>query len=103
MGLRDQNNGKKIGINGSRIYHVTTLHTTLTEGDFPPSSLETVFFCCYKGSVAYSLFAERNPIAIVVHTPVDRIFSLSSYIGNKCAQFVQMYNNDPRSIIAMSF
>ena len=25
MGLRDQNNGKKIGINGSRIYHVTTL------------------------------------------------------------------------------
>ena len=25
MGLRDQNNGKKIGINGSRIYDVTTL------------------------------------------------------------------------------
>ena len=25
IGLRDQNNGKKIGINGSRIYHVTTL------------------------------------------------------------------------------
>ena len=25
MGLRDQNNGKKRGINGSRIYHVTTL------------------------------------------------------------------------------
>ena len=25
MGLRDQNNGKKVGINGSRIYHVTTL------------------------------------------------------------------------------
>ena len=25
-GLRDQNNGKKIGIGGSRIYHVTTLH-----------------------------------------------------------------------------
>ena len=25
MGLRDQNNGKKIGINGSRIYHVTTV------------------------------------------------------------------------------
>ena len=25
MGLRDQNNGTKIGINGSRIYHVTTL------------------------------------------------------------------------------
>ena len=25
MGLRDQNKGKKIGINGSRIYHVTTL------------------------------------------------------------------------------
>ena len=25
MGLRDQNNGNKIGINGSRIYHVTTL------------------------------------------------------------------------------
>ena len=25
MGLRDQNNGKKIGINGCRIYHVTTL------------------------------------------------------------------------------
>ena len=24
MGLRDQNNGKKIGINWSRIYHVTT-------------------------------------------------------------------------------
>ena len=24
-GLRDQNNGKKIGISGSRIYHVTTL------------------------------------------------------------------------------
>ena len=28
MGLRDQNNGKKIGINGSRIYHVTTLNYT---------------------------------------------------------------------------
>ena len=25
MGLRYQNNGKKIGINGSQIYHVTTL------------------------------------------------------------------------------
>ena len=25
IGLRDHNNGKKIGINGSRIYHVTTL------------------------------------------------------------------------------
>ena len=25
MGLRDQNNGKKIGISGPRIYHVTTL------------------------------------------------------------------------------
>ena len=25
MGLRDQNNGKKKGVNGSRIYHVTTL------------------------------------------------------------------------------
>ena len=25
MGLRDQNYGKKVGINGSRIYHVTTL------------------------------------------------------------------------------
>ena len=25
MGLRDQNNGKKIGISGSPIYHVTTL------------------------------------------------------------------------------
>ena len=25
MGLRDQNNVKKIGINGSRIYHVATL------------------------------------------------------------------------------
>ena len=24
MGPRDQNNGKKIGINGSRMYHVTT-------------------------------------------------------------------------------
>ena len=31
MGLRDQNNGKKIliGINGSRIYHVTTLNNAL--------------------------------------------------------------------------
>ena len=29
MGLRDQNYGKKIGINGSRIYHVTTLSTGL--------------------------------------------------------------------------
>ena len=29
MGLRDQNNGKKIGINGSRIYHVTTLTSVL--------------------------------------------------------------------------
>ena len=28
MGLRDQNNGNKIGINGSRIYHVTTLNYT---------------------------------------------------------------------------
>ena len=26
MGLRDQNNGKKIGISGPRIYHVTTLY-----------------------------------------------------------------------------
>ena len=25
MGLRDQNKGKKIGISGPRIYHVTTL------------------------------------------------------------------------------
>ena len=25
IGLRDQHNGKKMGINGSRIYHVTTL------------------------------------------------------------------------------
>ena len=29
-GLRDQNNGKKIGINGSRIYHVTTLKALLS-------------------------------------------------------------------------
>ena len=36
MGLRDQNNGKKIGINGSRIYHVTTLIITLFRWkDFP--------------------------------------------------------------------
>ena len=28
---RDQNNGKKIGINGSRIYHVTTLSILLAE------------------------------------------------------------------------
>ena len=35
MGLRDQNKGKKIGINGSRIYHVTTLsyNHTILEGD----------------------------------------------------------------------
>ena len=26
MGLRNQNNSKKIGINGSRIYYVTTLN-----------------------------------------------------------------------------
>ena len=31
MGLRDQNNGKKIGINGSRIYHVTTLQAGFTD------------------------------------------------------------------------
>ena len=31
MGLRDQNNGKKVGINGSRIYHVTTLLSTGAE------------------------------------------------------------------------
>ena len=30
MGLRDQNYGKKIGINGSRIYHVTTLLKALS-------------------------------------------------------------------------
>ena len=29
MGLRDQNKGKKIEINGSRIYHVTTLRLAL--------------------------------------------------------------------------
>ena len=29
MGLRDQNNGKKIGINGSWIYHVTTLQYSI--------------------------------------------------------------------------
>ena len=28
MGLRDQNNGKEIGISGPRIYHVTTLRTS---------------------------------------------------------------------------
>ena len=28
MGLRDLNNGKKTGINGSRTYHVTTLFCT---------------------------------------------------------------------------
>ena len=32
MGPRDQNNGKNIGINGSRIYHVTTLHRGLEHG-----------------------------------------------------------------------
>ena len=31
------------------------------------------------------------------------IFSISSNIGNKCAQFAQIYNNDPRSIISKSF
>ena len=36
MGLRDQNNRKKIGISGPRIYHVTTL-------DFVSSSYMTVF------------------------------------------------------------
>ena len=38
------------------------------------------------------------------HTPVDRIFSISSKlnIANKCVQFVQIYNNDPRSIISTS-
>ena len=30
MGLTDQNNGKKIGINGSQIYHVTTLKNVST-------------------------------------------------------------------------
>ena len=38
------------------------------------------------------------------HTHVDRIFSISSKlsIANKCVQFVQIYNNDPRSIISTS-
>ena len=36
MGLRDQNNGKKTGINGSRIYHVTTLMYRPSEGVAPP-------------------------------------------------------------------
>ena len=31
MRFRDQNNGKKIGINGSQIYHVTTLPSTKSE------------------------------------------------------------------------
>ena len=31
------------------------------------------------------------------------IFSISSNIGNKCAQFAQIYNNDPRAIISKSF
>ena len=31
MGLRDQNNCKKIGISGPRIYHVTTLRSSPLE------------------------------------------------------------------------
>ena len=34
MRLRDQNNGKKIEINGSRIYHVTTLSLYSIDGVF---------------------------------------------------------------------
>ena len=33
MGPRDQNEGKKIGISGTRIYHVTTLKLFNTESE----------------------------------------------------------------------
>ena len=56
-GLRDQNNGKKVGINGSRIYHATTLlvfasksptvqkecPTGLGRGDHPLESVSLKF------------------------------------------------------------
>ena len=38
MGLRDQNNGKKIGISGPRIYHVTTLNIGVLRLDEPLSA-----------------------------------------------------------------
>ena len=46
MGLRDQNNGKKIGTNGSRIHHVTTL---LLGTSSDKSLLYTVYF--YNGKI----------------------------------------------------
>ena len=61
MGLRDQNNGKKIGINGSRIYHVTTL---LSLSDRNQSSTYLVAVCpvscCWPKF--QSIFNPCNPL-----------------------------------------
>ena len=56
-------------------------------------------------SLAYLLFAEGNPIVML-----QKLFHTLSIVSspyqvasqNKCAQFVQIYSNDPRSIISTS-
>ena len=42
-GLRDQNNDKKIGINGSRIYHVTTMYIVKLDNFDPNLEICTGF------------------------------------------------------------
>ena len=52
MRLRDQNNVKKIGINGSRIYHVTTL----VNGAHQCNCLTSPFHsCCNRARVGLSV------------------------------------------------
>ena len=57
------------------------------------------FFSMFRDAPVCSGFYRRP-----FHTPVDRIFVISSKlnIANKCVQFVQIYNNDPRSNISTS-
>ena len=57
------------------------------------------FFSMFRDAPVCSGFYRRP-----FHTHVDRIFSITSKlnIANKCVQFVQIYNNDPRSIISTS-
>ena len=68
MGLRDQNNGKKVGINGSRIYHVTTL--MFIRLVYPPSpQINHVF--------------DKNALVIIINALVfSKLFYCSSVWSN---------------------
>ena len=62
-------------------------------------------------TLAYSLFSLNeipssgfdSSFTLLSIASSPGIFSISSKIGNKCAQFVQIYSSDPRSIISKSF